>query len=123
MSMTSIPTTAPSAASAHIPVACPTAMPHGDSVNHSVETAFLRQLKVMVLDDEPYNCLVVRKHLRDAGYTSVVAISNSRDYLRGQIEEVERAAQRMIRELGAEVADSWWDFVESEPDGGFSAVE
>ncbi len=42
----------------------------------------------------------------------VVAISNSRDYLRGQIEEVERAAQRMIRELGAAVADSWWDFVE-----------
>jgi hypothetical protein len=25
---------------------------------------------------------------------------------------VERAAQRMIRELGAEVVDSWWDFVE-----------
>lgn len=44
----------------------------------------------------------------------VVAISNSRDYLRGQIEEVERAAQRMVRELGAEVADSWWDFVEGE---------
>jgi uncharacterized protein YlxP (DUF503 family) len=44
----------------------------------------------------------------------IAAISNSRDYLRGQIEEVERAAQRMIRELGAEVADSWWDFVESE---------
>jgi uncharacterized protein YlxP (DUF503 family) len=47
----------------------------------------------------------------------VVGISNSRDYLRGQIEEVERAAQRMIRELGAEIADSWWDFVEdSAPD-------
>jgi uncharacterized protein YlxP (DUF503 family) len=44
----------------------------------------------------------------------VVAISNSRDYLRGQIEEVERAAQRMIRDLGAEIADSWWDFVESD---------
>jgi uncharacterized protein YlxP (DUF503 family) len=42
----------------------------------------------------------------------VAAISGSRDYLRGQIEEVERAAQRMIRELGAEVADSWWDFIE-----------
>ena len=42
----------------------------------------------------------------------VVAISNSRDYLRGQIEEVERAAARMTRELGAEIADSWWDFVE-----------
>jgi uncharacterized protein len=46
----------------------------------------------------------------------VVAISASRDYLRGQIEEVERAAQRIIRELGAEVADSWWDFVESSPE-------
>lgn len=48
----------------------------------------------------------------------VVAISNSRDYLRGQIEEVERAAQRMVRELGAEVADSWWDFVESGAESG-----
>jgi len=43
----------------------------------------------------------------------VAAISGSRDYLRGQIEEVERAAQRMVRELGAEIADSYWDFVES----------
>src|ERR1700735_3144483 len=42
----------------------------------------------------------------------IVAISNSRDYLRGQIEEVERAAARMTRELGGEIADSWWDFVE-----------
>lgn len=49
----------------------------------------------------------------------VAAISNSRDYLRGQIEEVERAAQRMVRELGAEVADSWWDFVDSGPEAGF----
>ena len=49
----------------------------------------------------------------------VAAISNSRDYLRGQIEEVERAAQRMIRELGAEVADSWWDFVDSGLETGF----
>jgi uncharacterized protein YlxP (DUF503 family) len=42
----------------------------------------------------------------------VVAISGSRDYLRGQMEELERAAARMTRELGAEIADSWWDFVE-----------
>jgi uncharacterized protein YlxP (DUF503 family) len=42
----------------------------------------------------------------------VVAISGSRDYLRGQMEELERAASRMTRELGAEIADSWWDFVE-----------
>jgi len=44
----------------------------------------------------------------------IVAISASRDYLRGQVEEVERAASRMIRELGAELADSWWDFIEVE---------
>ncbi|HEY9125480.1 MAG TPA: DUF503 domain-containing protein [Acidobacteriaceae bacterium] len=44
----------------------------------------------------------------------VVAISASRDYLRGQIEEVEKAAARMIRELGAELSDSWWDFIEAE---------
>jgi uncharacterized protein YlxP (DUF503 family) len=43
----------------------------------------------------------------------VAAISNSRDYLRGQIEQVEQAAQRMIRDLGAEIADSYWDFVEA----------
>ena len=42
----------------------------------------------------------------------VAAVSGSRDYLRGQIEEVERAAARMVRDLGGEVADSWWDFVE-----------
>lgn len=43
----------------------------------------------------------------------VVAISGSRDYLRGQMEEVERAAARMVHELGAELADSWWDFIEN----------
>jgi len=43
----------------------------------------------------------------------IAAISGSRDYLRGQVEEVERAASRMVRELGAEIADSWWDFVET----------
>ena len=44
----------------------------------------------------------------------VAAVSASRDYLRGQMEEVERAAQRMVRELGAEITDSFWDFVEGE---------
>jgi hypothetical protein len=42
----------------------------------------------------------------------VVAISRSRDYLRGLIEEVERAARRMVNELGAELADSFWDYLE-----------
>jgi hypothetical protein len=43
----------------------------------------------------------------------VVAISRSRDYLHGLIEEVERAARRMAAELGADLADSFWEYMES----------
>jgi hypothetical protein len=43
----------------------------------------------------------------------VVAISRSRDYLHGLIEEVERAARRMCSELSAELADAFWDYIES----------
>jgi uncharacterized protein YlxP (DUF503 family) len=43
----------------------------------------------------------------------VVAVSRSRDYLHGLIEEVERAARRMLNEHGAELADSFWEYVES----------
>jgi uncharacterized protein YlxP (DUF503 family) len=43
----------------------------------------------------------------------VVAISRSRDYLHGLVEEVERASRRMLNELGAELADSFWDYIES----------
>jgi len=43
----------------------------------------------------------------------VVAISRSRDYLHGLIEEVERAARRMTTELGADLADSFWEYIES----------
>ena len=42
----------------------------------------------------------------------VAAISRSRDYLHGLIEEVERAANRMATELGAVLADSYWESVE-----------
>jgi uncharacterized protein len=42
----------------------------------------------------------------------VVAISGSRDYLQGLMHEVERAARRMTNELGAELADSYWDYIE-----------
>jgi uncharacterized protein YlxP (DUF503 family) len=44
---------------------------------------------------------------------AVVAISGSRDYLQGLIEEVERAARRMLNDHGAELADSFWDYLES----------
>jgi hypothetical protein len=43
----------------------------------------------------------------------VVAISRSRDFLHGLMEEVERAARRMTNELGAELADAFWDYIES----------
>lgn len=43
----------------------------------------------------------------------VVAVSRSRDYLHGLVEEVERAARRMATELGADLADSFWEYVES----------
>ena len=43
----------------------------------------------------------------------VVAISRSRDYLHGLIEEVERAVRRILNEHGAELADAFWDYVES----------
>jgi uncharacterized protein len=43
----------------------------------------------------------------------VAAISRSRDYLHGLIEEVERAATRMATELGAEMSDSYWEYIES----------
>ena len=41
------------------------------------------------------------------------AISRSRDYLHGLMEEAERAARRMINELGAELADSFWEYLET----------
>lgn len=43
----------------------------------------------------------------------VVAISSSRSYVHQLVEEVERAARRMANELGAELADSYWDYLES----------
>ena len=43
----------------------------------------------------------------------IVAISSSRSYVHQLIEEVERSARRMANELGAELADSFWEYLES----------
>lgn len=43
----------------------------------------------------------------------IAAISRSRDYLHGLIEEVERSARRILNESGAELTDSYWDYLES----------
>ena len=42
----------------------------------------------------------------------VAGISASADYLRGQMEQVDQAAHRIAGELGAELADSWCDFLD-----------
>ncbi len=43
----------------------------------------------------------------------IAAISASRDYLRGLMQQLERAATRLAAEHGAEVSDAWWDFLEA----------
>lgn len=42
------------------------------------------------------------------------AISRSRDYLSGLIVQIERAILRTANELGAEVVDSWWTYLEED---------
>lgn len=47
----------------------------------------------------------------------VVSISDSRDYLEGLMRNVEDAATRHANNLGAEVIDSYMDYLESESFG------
>jgi uncharacterized protein YlxP (DUF503 family) len=47
----------------------------------------------------------------------VVSISDSRDYLEGLMRNVEDAATRQANNLGAEVVDSFVDYLESESFG------
>ena len=42
----------------------------------------------------------------------VAAISGSRSYLTGQMQQVENAAERIVTELSAVVTDSWCEFVD-----------
>ena len=44
----------------------------------------------------------------------VTAISSSRDYLNGLMQQVENAANRIANDLGAIVTDSWYSFIEEE---------
>ncbi len=43
----------------------------------------------------------------------VAAISGSRDYLAGLMKQVEDAAARITNELGAQVVDAWWEYLEN----------
>jgi uncharacterized protein len=42
----------------------------------------------------------------------IASVSASRDYLAGQMQQVENAASRIVEDLGARVTDIWWQFVE-----------
>ncbi len=42
----------------------------------------------------------------------VAAIANSRDYLQGQMQRVESAAERLVTDLSAVITDSWTEFVD-----------
>lgn len=42
----------------------------------------------------------------------VAAISRSREYLQGLMDEVERGARRILMEHGAELVDAFWDYAE-----------
>ena len=42
----------------------------------------------------------------------IVAISGSRDYLAGQMKQVEDSATRIVNDLGATIADVWWELLE-----------
>ena len=44
----------------------------------------------------------------------IVAISSSTPYLRGQMEEIDRAVQRLIIDLGAQIVDSYAEILEEE---------
>jgi hypothetical protein len=44
----------------------------------------------------------------------IVAISASRDYLSGQMQQVETAVNRIVNDLGAQIADVWWQFLEED---------
>ena len=44
----------------------------------------------------------------------VVAVSDSRDYLRGLMDKVERAATRAANNAGGEIVDSFVEFVEGD---------
>ena len=41
-----------------------------------------------------------------------VAISASRDYLTGQMKQLEDATVRICNDLGAEIQDAWWEFLD-----------
>jgi len=42
----------------------------------------------------------------------IAAVSRSRDYLAGLMKQVEDAAVRISNDLGAQVSEAWWEYLE-----------
>lgn len=42
----------------------------------------------------------------------IAAVSASRDYLSGQMQQIENATNRIVEDLGARIADIWWQFLD-----------
>ena len=42
----------------------------------------IMESKIMILDDEPYNVMVVRKYLRDVGYSNLLTLTDSAEALK-----------------------------------------
>lgn len=51
------------------------------------------------------------------GTIGVVSINSSKDYLRGLMEQVERAANRIANNAGGEVVDSFVEFMDEKLEG------
>jgi hypothetical protein len=45
----------------------------------------------------------------------IAVISSSSTYLSGQLQEIDRAAHRIVSTLGAEITDSWAEILSEQP--------
>jgi uncharacterized protein YlxP (DUF503 family) len=82
------------------------------SIPHAQSLKDRRQVVRSMKDKLRHNFNVSVAELDDASLWNratlgVVAISNSSDYLAGQMREVDDALQRLANTLSAEILDSW----------------
>jgi uncharacterized protein YlxP (DUF503 family) len=73
-------------------------------VTRSIKDSLRATCNVSVAEQDPSN-------LWNQATLGVVSISHSRDYLDGLMKNVERAATRIANNLGAEITDSFVEFL------------
>ncbi|HEY0795582.1 MAG TPA: DUF503 domain-containing protein [Acidisarcina sp.] len=72
------------------------------SIKEKLGHAF--NISVAELDETP---------LWQSATIGVAAISGSRDYLTGLMQQVENAATRIANDLGATITEAWWEFLDT----------